>query len=75
MGATQSQGQVSGTSANVVTSQNNSNALVAIESTTTLAVAVNQNDLDNSNVLYDADFELEEEKVNTSFSAAHVTAN
>ena len=75
MGATQSQGQVSGTSPNVVTSQNNLNALVAIESTTTLAVAVNQNDLDNSNVLYDADFELEEEKVNTSFSAAHVTAN
>ena len=40
-----------------------------------MAVAVNQNDLDNSNVLYDADFELEEEKVNTSFSATGAHPN
>ena len=29
-----------------------------------------KNDLDSSNVLYDEDFEIEEEKVNTSYSAA-----
>jgi len=35
--------------------------------TTTTIMANNKNDLDSSNVLYDADFELEEAKENTSF--------
>jgi len=35
---------------------------------TTAAVA-NQNDLDSSNVLYDADFEIEEHKADTSADA------
>ena len=36
---------------------------------------MNKNDLDSSNVLYDADFEIEEEKLNESTSAFPMNPN
>ena len=44
-------------------------AQAAAAATSPIATAMNMNDLDSSNVLYDADFEFEEEKLNESTSA------
>ena len=50
-------------------------AQAAAAATSPIATAMNKNDLDSSNVLYDADFEIEEEKLNESTSAFPMNPN